>query len=487
MFQFPFGTMHQLNLDWFLIEWEVYKEQWADAQAAINLALQGEIDRVEDAMTDLYNARDVAVAAKDDAVLAKNDAVSAKNDAVQAKTDAQTAKAAADADALAAATYKNLSETYARGTMGGTPVNPGDPGYQDNAKYYKEQADADATQAHTDALAIAANIDKAEGFAVGEQSGTPVDPTSPYYHNNAAYYAAQTAQDKDDADHFKDGANAAALVAEGYSSGTQNGTPVSSGSPYYENNAAYFYGLSAGTSGDLAQDMIAGKEASSVASAAHAKGSLFIYNGVLYVATANISIGDTIYEGSNCERTTLAAKGSENDFITHNSSPSEYILNNILCDDYSVSGSGRTFIKKFNYIESSFLSTSGQARSAPLTGTTPTTVSTFNPENDTPPLANLADIKFLKTYGCDLYLRRIANSNYAGTNRGRLIFIFCSVDENNVVTKLSSTYTSLITNDTFMMKLTVPDGTTHFAIYQFTTGASATYKTVFELVALPTT
>ena len=41
-------------------------------------------------------------------------------------------------------------------------------------------------------------------------------------------------------------------------------------------------------------------EASSTASAAHAAGSYFIYNGKLYKATAAIAIGDTITSGTNC-------------------------------------------------------------------------------------------------------------------------------------------------------------------------------------------
>lgn len=257
MFRFPFGTMHTLNLDWFLQEWEIYKQEWADAQAAIDGALQGEIDRVEDAMTDLYNARDVAVQAKEDA---QDAAASVVGDAAQCGADALKAEgfAVGEQDGIPvgsgspyyqdnakyykveAGTYRYLSEAYAKGEMGGSPVNPGEAGYQDNAKYYKDAADADAQQAHTDAQAIAANIDKAEGYAVGTQGGVPVSSGSPYYQNNAAYYAGECQQDKDDADHFKDAANQAALISEGFAVGEQNGTPVTSGSPYYENNAEYY-------------------------------------------------------------------------------------------------------------------------------------------------------------------------------------------------------------------------------------------------------
>gem|GEM_PF-5786767 len=47
------------------------------------------------------------------------------------------------------------------------------------------KAQTAATNANTDSL-------EAEGFAVGEQNGVPVTSDSPYYHNNAKYYAQQS-------------------------------------------------------------------------------------------------------------------------------------------------------------------------------------------------------------------------------------------------------------------------------------------------------
>ena len=253
MFQFPFGTMHQLNLDWFLQQWQQLRQDWIDEE-----------QNIQDSMQDVYDARDAAIQAKDDAVSAKN--------------DAETAKTAADADALMAegfavgeqngspvgpgspyyqvnakfystnaGTYRYLSEAYARGTMGGTPVDPGDAGYEDNAKYYKDAAAASAQDASDDADYVRDHVTdadasalEAEGWAVGEQGGTPVSSGSPYYENNAKYYAGEAQQDKEDADTFKASAQTAALKAEGFAVGEQNGTPVASGSPYYENNAEYY-------------------------------------------------------------------------------------------------------------------------------------------------------------------------------------------------------------------------------------------------------
>ena len=50
-----------------------------------------------------------------------------------------------------------------------------------------------------------------------------------------------------------------------------------------------------------ARGMIAPTEASSTASAAHAKGSYFIYGDALYQATSGIAAGGTITPGTNCQ------------------------------------------------------------------------------------------------------------------------------------------------------------------------------------------
>ena len=246
MFQFPFGTMHQLNLDWFLQQWQELRQDWIDEE-----------QHIEDSMQDVYDARDAAIQAKDDAVAAKNGAESAQAgvhaDALMAEGYAvgeQNGTPVGPGDpyyqsnakfySINAGTYRYLSEAYARGTMGGTPVDPGDAGYEDNAKYYKDAADLDAQSASADAGFAAADALIAEGWAKGEQNGTPVSSGDPYYHDNAKYYADEAQQDKEDADTFKAAAQTAALKSEGYAVGEQNGTPVSSGSPYYQNNAEFY-------------------------------------------------------------------------------------------------------------------------------------------------------------------------------------------------------------------------------------------------------
>ena len=311
MFQFPFGTMHQLNLDWFLQQWQQLRQDWIDEE-----------QHIEDSMQDIYDARDAAIQAKDDAVSAKNDAESAQAgvhaDALMAEGFAVGEQGGTPVGpgspyyqvnakfySVNAGTYRYLSEAYARGTMGGTPVDPGDAGYEDNAKYYKDAADLDAQSASDDAAFAAADALKAEGYAVGEQNGTPVGPGDPYYQDNAKYYAAEAQQDKEDADTFKAAAQTAALEAEGMTYGTQYGTPVGSDSPYYENNAEYFYQNTAGSDGALAQAMIADSDSMTV-TAYYPKGSYIRVSGVLYKTTEDMQSGTTLVPGTNCSVITIA-------------------------------------------------------------------------------------------------------------------------------------------------------------------------------------
>ena len=161
--------------------------------------------------------------------------------------DFQAALDEAEADAL-------IAEGYAKGTQDGVPATSGEPYYQDNAKYYKEQAEAAASGTGGDAL-------KAEGYAVGTQDGVPVGSGSPYYQNNAKYYEGEAATSASNAStsatnagtsetnagnsataagNSANAAAASALVSEGWANGEQNGTPVSSGSPYYQDNAKYW-------------------------------------------------------------------------------------------------------------------------------------------------------------------------------------------------------------------------------------------------------
>lgn len=84
-----------------------------------------------------------------------------------------------------------------------------------------------------------ANVYKAEAWAVGTENGVPVDNTNPAYHNNSKYYSGLTSADAASTATDASNANTDALKSEGFAVGEQNGTPVSSGT-YYENNSKYY-------------------------------------------------------------------------------------------------------------------------------------------------------------------------------------------------------------------------------------------------------
>lgn len=221
---FPFGNMHELNLDWFISKWNDFRAEWKAAQDGIENALQDEIDRAEAALSDVFTARDVTVNARDVTIDAKNDALNAKADALQAAANAaqywenaaSSARSAADSALSAINSERNASNSASAAQLSATQAG--------NSATAAQEA---ATQA-------------------GNSSTAAQDSAT-----SAAADRAAVAQDKDDVDLLKDGANAAALRAEGWSSGTQNGVEVERGSPYYQNNAKYF-SETMGTLGNIA-------------------------------------------------------------------------------------------------------------------------------------------------------------------------------------------------------------------------------------------
>ena len=120
-------------------------------------------------------------------------------------------------------------------------------GYATTASNKAGEASQSASSASGSATSANADALKAEGHAVGKQDGTDVGSSSPYYHNNAKYYKEQASSSATNAGNSATSAGQSAtsagndaLKAEGYAVGKQNGTDVASGSPYYENNAKYY-------------------------------------------------------------------------------------------------------------------------------------------------------------------------------------------------------------------------------------------------------
>jgi len=260
-------------------------EETAAAQTAAELAqekAETAQDKAEDAQEAAETAQDKAEDAQTAAENARDRAENAQTAAELAQGYAESARDAASGSATAAAGSASDAEAYAVGKRGGVVVSDSDTTYHNNAKYYAQQAGSSAGTASNKAseaagsasaasgykdtaeqkagqavnAATSAGSDalKAEGYAVGKQNGDAVASGSPYYQNNAKYYATEAGSSASGASNSAASADADALKAEGYAVGKQDGTDVGSGSPYYQNNAAYYAGQ-AGQAAELVGDL----------------------------------------------------------------------------------------------------------------------------------------------------------------------------------------------------------------------------------------
>ena len=109
MFRFPWGDFHSLNLGWFLQKFNELRLDWATAEAGIDGALDAEIQKAEDALTDVFAARDAAAAS---ASAANSSAQNASSSALNASQSSIASMNARDA-ARQAATNAAASETAA--------------------------------------------------------------------------------------------------------------------------------------------------------------------------------------------------------------------------------------------------------------------------------------------------------------------------------------------------------------------------------------
>ena len=85
------------------------------------------------------------------------------------------------------------AEAWAAGTKDGEPVVITDPQYENNAKYYAENAADSETNAAASEINAKDSEENSEAWAVGTKNGTPVPPTDPQ-HNNSAKDWAMAAQ-----------------------------------------------------------------------------------------------------------------------------------------------------------------------------------------------------------------------------------------------------------------------------------------------------
>lgn len=164
----------------------------------------------------------------------------------------------AAASASGVAQLKEDSEAYAVGTRDGIPVTSGDATYHNNAKYYANSASESASTAVASDIAAAQSKEDAEAWAVGERDSTPVTSGDATYHNNSKYYAGEAADSATAASSSETNAglseSAAAQSkedAEAWANGTRNGVPVTSGDAAYHNNAKYWADEVSGAVNDM--------------------------------------------------------------------------------------------------------------------------------------------------------------------------------------------------------------------------------------------
>lgn len=111
------------------------------------------------------------------------------------------------------------------------------------AQGYAQTASTKAGEAATSAQTASTKAGEASGYA----------QTASTKAGEASGYATTASNKASAASGSADTASAKALIAEGYAVGEQNGTEVSSGSPYYHNNAEY-YSEQAGSSATAAAE-----------------------------------------------------------------------------------------------------------------------------------------------------------------------------------------------------------------------------------------
>ena len=122
-----------------------------------------------------------------------------------AEHNAERAEAAAD-DAEESATAAATSATNAANSASAAATSATNAATSEtNAAASETNAATSATYADTSADQAEASALKSEGHAIGKQNGTDVPSTSPYYHNNSAYWADQAAQSAAEAEQYAQG------------------------------------------------------------------------------------------------------------------------------------------------------------------------------------------------------------------------------------------------------------------------------------------
>ena len=198
----------------------------------------------DDSVTN-YDGVKEAIAAIEELISTETTAETARGEAETARESAEDARDSAETERVSNESSRETAETARQNAEGlrdsneGTRIaNETQREINENTRQSNESNRVSNFETMSDTFEEWSTVDalnghKAEGFAVGEIDGEPVDSDSPYYHNNADYYNTQAGLSAASA-------SVSDLKAEGFAVGQQNGTDVGSSSPYFHNNAAYF-------------------------------------------------------------------------------------------------------------------------------------------------------------------------------------------------------------------------------------------------------
>lgn len=136
-----------------------------------------------------------AKASEDNAKSSEDNALSYKNDAKTYRDEAYGFKNDASGYSSDALGYKNEAKGYRDEAYGfkneASQSKTDAKSYRDDALQYKNDASGYKDDASASATSASTNALKSEGFAVGKQNGTDVSSGSPYFENNSKYYSEQ--------------------------------------------------------------------------------------------------------------------------------------------------------------------------------------------------------------------------------------------------------------------------------------------------------
>lgn len=174
------------------------KEQQAEKLATFRFRVEVEPSAYADAKiisSDYYNVLSSQIAAAVEAGAKADQAIQAAQQATEAASSASQSQTAAASSAQSAS---RSAQTASSAASSATSAKTAAESAQEAAQAAKESAASSASAAAQDAqsatqaaAAAMQNADDAEAWAVGKRNGADVPSTDPAYHNNAKYYKEQ--------------------------------------------------------------------------------------------------------------------------------------------------------------------------------------------------------------------------------------------------------------------------------------------------------